>query len=316
MLRNCARHFDLLLWLDADTVVSNLSNSLPELVKGIEKGRRCDLIMAEDVVRASNIFNSGVMAIRGGEWAYNFFDGLMAKHWDAQQEHNAGWTVSVDDWEQLDKSRWFTGPLGCNRTHALQAPLRQRGVHPAPASSNGVRIGHAPGRRLWEQRFMHKYFWEHPAERCRFCVVRPARRLQAFTKRGQWASDFAVHATYTRGYEPMRRLAELAKNVRCDRPPMAAAYRDAVAAVSNVADHITAMVPQLNSLDALDAPGIDVRHAVDPWEHRHFAHDDFRAHPHADFGEPWSWSELGVLLTGVIVACCVLRDCCASALRS
>ena len=122
--------FDFLVWLDADVIITNMSHSVAELVDGLERDRRCDLLLAEDAVERANLFNSGVMIVRGGSeaaWAHGFFEWLMAENWAEQQEHNAGWSVSSEEWARLNRSRWSRGPLGCDRSHpALRAPHAAR----------------------------------------------------------------------------------------------------------------------------------------------------------------------------------------------
>lgn len=194
LLWNCLKHFDWVLWLDADVLVRNQSIAVEHLVGTYSAKGRCDMIVAEDVVPRGNLFNTGVMLLRGtphaksDSWAERFLHRVMETGWKDQQEHGAGWEVSEKQWNT-----------------ALQNITLERQTNYADQEHS------TDGRRLWEQRYMHKYYWDHPAERSHVCMVHPPQKLQAMVKKSHSEQDaFAVHFTYANSDEHLRSVANYA----------------------------------------------------------------------------------------------------------
>jgi len=74
LLRRLAAEHELLLWLDADLVIVDLST---DIATELEAGRF--LYLVEHTTKEGRVPNSGVMLIRGGDQALEFLDSVYAQ---------------------------------------------------------------------------------------------------------------------------------------------------------------------------------------------------------------------------------------------
>lgn len=71
LLRQLAQHYETLVWLDADLVIVD---GRRDIALELEDGH--DIAMAEHSYGGSQMLNSGVMVLRGGEPATSFLDAI------------------------------------------------------------------------------------------------------------------------------------------------------------------------------------------------------------------------------------------------
>ena len=271
LLQNCLKHFDWLVWLDGDVVIRNHSVAVHDLVTKYDQ--QCGMLVAEDIVEQENLFNSGVMLLRGGKenpWASHFLHEVMTLGWDMQQERFAGWHVSRKVWDAYLSSTSGRRNRACESQN--QSIIR--------------------GRQLWEQRAMHSYFWSHANERCRFCIVSPAGTLQAMIKHGHPEEGaFAVHFTEARrgGVGHVREVVTRA-NETCARSSGRGKARGYIAAPNgklppSAAPHKSHAYPSAAALAGLSTPRLHPwappphNSSLRGWAPPH--NGSFRGHRHA-----------------------------------
>jgi hypothetical protein len=140
LLRELARSYDLLLWLDADVVIVDRST---DIAVELEPGRF--LYLVEHATREGRMPNSGVMLLRGGEPTVAFLDEVYAQ--DDLIEHR--W------WENAAICRllgYRLDPIGPGAPTALLSEStklispRWNAIRDAPVEH--PRIRHYPGYSL------------------------------------------------------------------------------------------------------------------------------------------------------------------------